>query len=75
MLVAGLYPNVCRADPPSRPQAPPRLCYLAESGKEEVTLPPLCTMPHARPCHEPPGPRHLRCGLTGEKARLEFGFR
>lgn len=36
VLVAGLYPNVARADPPSRPTGNPRLAFFSEQGREEM---------------------------------------
>jgi ATP-dependent RNA helicase DHX57 len=33
--VAGLYPNLIKVDPGSRPDAPPRLSFLAENGRTE----------------------------------------
>lgn len=36
VLVAGLYPNVVRVDPPSKPQMPPFLRILGEEGYEEL---------------------------------------
>ena len=36
VLVAGLYPNLIRVDPSSKPSAPPRLFYLSELGKDET---------------------------------------
>jgi ATP-dependent RNA helicase DHX57 len=35
VLVAGLYPNLIKVDPGSRPDAPPRLSFLAENGRTE----------------------------------------
>jgi ATP-dependent RNA helicase DHX57 len=34
VLVAGLYPNLIKCAPPSRPTMPPRLTYLGEDGRE-----------------------------------------
>lgn len=36
VLVAGLYPNLVRADPPSKPSMPPKLMYLTEEGRDEM---------------------------------------
>ena len=36
MLVAGLYPNLIRADPQSKPTAPPKLLYCSEDGRDEM---------------------------------------
>jgi len=35
VIVAGLYPNLIKVDPGSRPDAPPRLSFLAENGRTE----------------------------------------
>jgi ATP-dependent RNA helicase DHX57 len=35
VLVAGLYPNLIKCTPSSKPGAPPRLTFLSEDGREE----------------------------------------